>query len=159
MANTAPEPRLITLTAPMIPVAAAIHQAAFDEEGWDIRALSELLAMPGAQGRFAIGAGDQPLGFLLSLHILDTAELLTLAVDPVIRRHGVGIMLVRDFLANAKHGGATNAFLEVAEDNIPAISLYKREGFVSAGRRRDYYRRSGNIRVDAHVFRYPLAQI
>jgi ribosomal-protein-alanine N-acetyltransferase len=156
---TASEPHLIVMTAPMIPVAAAIHQAAFGEEGWDIAALTELLAMPGAQGRIAIGADGHPLGFLLSLHISDTAELLTLAVDPMIRRHGIGTMLVRNFLANAKHTGATNAFLEVAEDNIPAISLYKREGFVSEGRRRDYYRRSGNIRVDAHVFRYPLAQI
>lgn len=147
------------MTAAMIPVAAAIHEAAFGTERWDVKALSDIFAMPGAQGRIAIGADGEPLGFLLSLHILDTAELLTLAVEPTIRRHGVGTVIVRDFLANAKHGGATNAFLEVAEDNIPAISLYKREGFVSEGRRRDYYRRSGNIRVDALVFRYPLTQI
>ena len=156
---TAPGPRLIAFVPPMIPIAATLHRAAFGDEGWDIKALTELLAMPGAQGRFAIDADDGPLGFLLSLHIVDTAELLTLAVDPASRRRGIGSLLVRDFLANAKEGGATNAFLEVAEDNIPAISLYKREGFEAEGRRRDYYRRSGNIRVDAHILRHRLAQI
>lgn len=152
-------PNLVTLAPAMIPIAALLHRAAFGAEGWDRKALAELLAMPGAQGRFAIDAEDRPLGFLLSLHILDTAELLTLAVDPTIRRCGIGTLLLRDFLANAKHRGATNAFLEVAEDNIPAISLYKREGFHVEGRRRDYYHRSGNIRVDAHILRRPLEQI
>ncbi len=115
--------------------------------------------MPGAQGRFAIDAGNRPLGFLLSLHSVDTMELLTLAVDPAYRRQGLGTLLVRDFLDDARLLGAANAFLEVAEDNIPAISLYKREGFLTEGRRRDYYRRSGNIRVDAYLLRCPLAQI
>jgi ribosomal-protein-alanine N-acetyltransferase len=129
------------------------------EPRWDTNAIAELLAMPGAQGRFAIDAGNRPLGFLLSLHSVDTMELLTLAVDPAYRRQGLGTLLVRDFLDDARLLGAANAFLEVAEDNIPAISLYKREGFLTEGRRRDYYRRSGNIRVDAYLLRCPLAQI
>lgn len=151
--------RLIDFVPTMIPVAAALHAAAFADEAWDARAIAEVLAMPGAQGRFAIDAEDRPLGFLLSLLIIDTVELLTLAVDPAGRRHGTGGLLVRDFLADAKRRGATNAFLEVAEDNIPAISLYKREGFVPEAVRRDYYRRHGNIRVDALVLRHPMAQI
>jgi ribosomal-protein-alanine N-acetyltransferase len=155
----AASPRVIAFAAAMLPIAAALHRAAFGAEGWDEKAIAELLAMPGAQGRIAIDAEDNPLGFLLSLHIVDTAELLTLAVAPASQRLGVGRLLVRDFVARAKLGGATNAFLEVAEDNIPAISLYKREGFAAEGRRRDYYHRSGNIRVDAHILRRSLAQI
>ncbi len=159
MAGPTPTLRLIPLIPAMIPLAAEIHRAAFGAESWDAKSLGEILAMPGAQGRFAVDGGDQPLGFLLSLHILDTAELLTLAIDPTHQRHGIGTILVRNFLENAKHSGGTNAFLEVAADNIAAILLYKREGFVHEGYRRDYYHRGCNIRVDAYVFCHRLAQI
>ena len=162
MKATAPAPpaaRVIPFTPAMIPAAAELHHAAFGAEGWDAKSLGEILAMPGALGRFVLNADDEPLGFLLSLHVLDTAELLTLAIDPACRRRGIGVMLVRDFLENAKNMGGTNAFLEVAADNIAAITLYKREGFIHEGYRRDYYDRGCNIRVDAYVFRHPLAQI
>ena len=157
--TSAISPRLIPFAPAMIPVAAVLHRAAFGGESWDAKALGEILAMPGAQGFFALGAQDQPLGFLLSLHVLDTAELLTLAIDPACRRRGIGAILVRKFLENAKHLGGTNAFLEVAADNIAAISLYKCQGFVHEGYRRDYYDRGCNIRVDAYLFRHPLTQI
>ena len=153
------EIRLIPLTAAYIDIAASIHAAAFGAEAWNRRALAELLAMPGAQGRLALNEADIPVGFSLSLFVVDTAELLTLAVNPGSRRRGVGRHLVREFLECANSALATNAFLEVAEDNLPAISLYNRLGFCFESRRPDYYRREGNIRVAASVLRHPLTQI
>jgi [ribosomal protein S18]-alanine N-acetyltransferase len=159
MPSSALAPRLIALSPAMIPVAAALHRAAFGEEAWDEKSIGEILNMPGALGRLAVGAQDQPQGFLLSLHVLDTAELLTLAVDPACRRQGIGRLLVRDLFAIAQHLGGTELFLEVAADNIAAITLYRAEGFIQDGYRRDYYRRGSGVHVDAHVFRRALPQI
>ena len=157
--NSDPAIRLIPLTLAYLDIAASIHAAAFGTEAWNRRALTELLAMPCAQGRLALDEGDNPVGFSLSLLVADTAELLTLAVIPGNRRRGIGGHLVREFLECANRSLATNAFLEVAEDNFPAISLYNRLGFCFESRRPDYYRREGNIRVAASVLRHPLTQI
>ena len=49
----------------------------------------------------------------------------------------------------ARRGGAKRIFLEVAEDNAAGLALYRKLGFVEAGRRKRYYERPGNARVDA----------
>ena len=47
----------------------------------------------------------------------------------------------------------TAMFLEVAEDNQPALALYRRAGFVANGRRQRYYRRGNGGWVDALMLR------
>jgi ribosomal-protein-alanine N-acetyltransferase len=142
-----------------LPVAAQIHREAFGAEAWDVRALADVMAMPGAAGRIAVDStlGDhRPLGFSLLLLVANDAELLTIAVAPAARRHKVGMALVEDFLDIGTEAGAANAFLEVAEDNVPAQRLYAQLGFRQEGVRRDYYRRPGNKRVAAHLLRRRL---
>jgi [ribosomal protein S18]-alanine N-acetyltransferase len=142
-----------------IPVVAQIHNEAFGTEAWDKRAISDIMAMPGAAGRIAVDSalGDhRPLGFSLLLLVANDAELLTIAVTRAARRHRVGMALVEDFLDIGTEAGAANAFLEVAEDNFPAQRLYARLGFRQEGVRRDYYRRPGNKRVAAHLLRRHL---
>jgi ribosomal-protein-alanine N-acetyltransferase len=70
----------------------------------------------------------------------DEAEILNIAVDPHFRRRGIGSALLRAVVADAR--GAV--FLEVAEHNIAAISLYCKLGFESSGVRLGYYDR-GNV--------------
>lgn len=147
---------IVALVPAALAVAAEVHRAAFPSEGWDAKALGELLAMPGAQGRLAVAADGEPVGFALHLLVADSAELLTLAVPPARRRRGLGRALLDDFLECAKQFGAANAFLEVAEDNVSALSLYKRAGFRFLARRPDYYLRTGNIRVAAQVLSLQL---
>jgi ribosomal-protein-alanine N-acetyltransferase len=136
-----------------------IHRDSFGFEAWDAQAITDVMAMPGAAGRIAVDStlGDhRPLGFSLLLLVANDAELLTVAVAPAVRRHRVGMALVEDFLDIGTDAGAANAFLEVAEDNVPAQRLYARLGFRQEGVRRDYYRRAGNKRVAAHLLRRHL---
>lgn len=81
----------------------------------------------------------EPGGFLLGRVIADEAEVLTIAVDPARRREGIGARLMEAFLTESARRGATSAFLEVAEGNIPARALYTLSGFTESGRRRGYY--------------------
>jgi ribosomal protein S18 acetylase RimI-like enzyme len=61
----------------------------------------------------------------------DLVGLFCLAVDPTRRRSGLGTALVRALLAGA---AASTAYLQVEEDNAPAVALYERLGFSEAYR-------------------------
>ena len=90
-------------------------------------------------------------GFLLGRVVADEAEILTLAVDPDCRRQGTGFRLVTRFLDAARDRDAATAFLEVAVDNIAAVSLYERAGFTRQGRRKAYFRAPDGQTIDALV--------
>ncbi len=90
-------------------------------------------------------------GFLIGRAVVGEAEILTLAVDVAARRQGIGARLVQGFLTEARTRDATTAFLEVAANNLAAISLYFWAGFAESGRRKRYYARPGGTPVDALV--------
>lgn len=114
---------------------AAIHAAAFPPgERWGADALALQLGLPGA---FGLLAG--PAGFVLARVAADEAEILTLAVLPGERRHGLGRLLLQAACDQAASHGATSMFLEVAAGNTAARALYAAEGFTQAGLRKNYY--------------------
>lgn len=124
---------------------ARIHAASFEvPRPWTAREVQEMLEKP-ATCLFTARSG-----FLIGRAASQEAELLTLAVDPRARRNGTGMHLVETFLDWA-HGRAETAFLEVREDNLPAIALYQKMGFEGVGSRRGYYRLTDGSRVDALV--------
>jgi len=73
----------------------------------------------------------------------DECEVLNLAVEPVMRRRGAGRALVGAVLKLYPR----NVYLEVAELNAPARSLYKSLGFSEIGRRLGYYEESGEAAI------------
>ena len=77
----------------------------------------------------------------------DEAEILTLAVLPQARRHGVATRLMQACLDQAAGRGAGAMFLEVSDTNHPARALYQRFGFQRVGLRRGYYPGGGNALV------------
>ncbi len=127
---------------------AAIHAAAFPPaERWSAESILATLATPGVLGLVA------PAGGMALARIAATeCELLTLAVAPDCRRHGLGRALLRAVMAHAEAGGAVALFLEVKATNAEALALYRQAGFVAIGRRRQYYADA----VDALVLRAPL---
>ncbi len=96
-------------------------------------------------------APDSRHGFLLGRVVADEAELLTLAIAPRMRLHGLARGLVQDFLTTSAARGAATAFLEAAASNAPARALYTRAGFQEAGLRKRYYRAPDGVTDDAIV--------
>ncbi len=90
-------------------------------------------------------------GFALGRIAGPEVELLTLAVDPDHRRRGIAARLMQDFIDRAKNKGASEAFLEVAEDNDAAVALYHRFNFIKAGFRKNYYADASGTHVSALV--------
>jgi ribosomal-protein-alanine N-acetyltransferase len=66
------------------------------------------------------------------------AEVHTIGVAPRAQGHGVGRRLLAGLLARADALGAVT-FLEVRIDNVPALTLYRSEGFEVVGTRQRYY--------------------
>lgn len=131
---------------------AALHARAMTTpRPWSGDEFRALLAFPGT---FTVGDGT---GFALGRVVLDEAELLTLAVDPGLRRQGLGRACLAGFEARAHALGAALAHLEVAESNAAAVALYTASGWTEAGRRRGYYRTREGGSDDALVYRKILA--
>ena len=64
---------------------------------------------------------------------IDSASLISMWVAPEVRRRGVGGVLVDAVIEWARSNGVTRLFLDVADNNAPAIKLYSRKGFAPNG--------------------------
>jgi [ribosomal protein S18]-alanine N-acetyltransferase len=140
--------RIQRATPAHVPAMAEIHAASFSpREAWAEDAFALQLVMPGVFGLI------HPRGGLLLARLtMDEAEVLTLAVAPAARRHGIARALLSAAMATAKQQDASTMFLEVAVGNAAAQALYRQAGFVEAGRRPRYYADGG----DALILRAPL---
>jgi [ribosomal protein S18]-alanine N-acetyltransferase len=136
---------------------AAIHHTGF-ERGWDASEFERLLADESVLGHVARPGGrGRATGFVLSRLVVDESEILTIAVDPRSRGAGQGRLLLRTHLGRLAALGVRSVFLEVAEDNRPALRLYRSFGFEEVGRREGYYGRRAGAAATALVMRRDLA--
>ena len=85
--------------------------------------------------------GERLIGYLVCSRYDRVWHLMNVAVDPPERRGGVATLLLEELLERAGHDAPYT--LEVRASNGPAISLYERFGFRSAGTRPRYYRDTG----------------
>lgn len=142
----------------------AVMQTAFEPtwgEAWTRRQVEDAL-VTGNCGYFLIspsGEAARPgvtaAGFTLTRVIADEAELLLLAVDPGLRKRGLGALLLDELVRDARSKGAQRLFLEMRRGN-PAERLYRRFGFEPVGERPKYYRSATGERIDAITFSMPL---
>lgn len=74
-------------------------------------------------------------------NIVGEGEITNVAVHPDYRGKGIGWELLAALLAEGKKAGITAFTLEVRAGNQPAVHLYEKAGFVSAGIRPGFYDR------------------
>ena len=86
-------------------------------------------------------SGGEVIAVLQSRQIGHELEILDVAVDSRQRRKRFATLLLEGVLQLTKQRGAQEFFLEVRESNAAALALYRKFGFVVAGRRPNYYRR------------------
>lgn len=89
---------------------------------------------------FVAVKGDEVLGYAGISTVLDEGYITNIAVFPQHRKKGVATALLNKIFDLAKEQVLAFVSLEVRESNSTAISLYEKSGFVTEGKRRDFYR-------------------
>jgi len=96
-------------------------------------------------------------GFLLARRVIDEAEIVAVAVLPSCRRQGVGQRLLGHLIEQLSCDLPCRLLLEVSVENIPALTLYRNNGFAEVGLRKAYYAMPGRRPVDAKLLARDLA--
>jgi [ribosomal protein S18]-alanine N-acetyltransferase len=86
-----------------------------------------------------VGNSAKPAGFVLLRIVAGEAEILTITVAKSERRGGIGRALMDAALRHLHQQRAQTLFLEVDEQNVAAVGLYKKLGFTEVARRPSYY--------------------
>ena len=114
---------------------------------WRSEEFADLLETPG------IFLVRHEAGFALGRIAGPEAELLTIAVHPDAQNAGHGRRLIERFIADAATRGALDLFLEVADNNAPAIALYQRMGFTKIAERKNYFQQKKGPALTAHIYK------
>ncbi len=87
----------------------------------------------------AINKENTIMGYAGCWHIFEEAHITTLSVNPDYRKKGVAQNLLFAIIDDCYKNKIKYITLEVRESNVPAISLYEKNGFKSIGTRKGYY--------------------
>ena len=79
------------------------------------------------------------VGYVLFNQILDEAEIYKIVVSKNFRNKQIAFKIIEFLLDELKKNNVKKIFLEVRKSNIPAISLYKKCGFINIREIIDYY--------------------
>lgn len=82
---------------------------------------------------------NRVVGYIGMYSVLDEANITNVAVFSQYRSRGIGRALVEAMLESCRSAGLSTVMLEVRSGNLPAISLYEKCGFLTVGRRKNYY--------------------
>lgn len=130
-------------------VLSELHAESF-HEAWSEKSFADLIGLPACFGYLAVEEETaQPMGFILCQGDAVEAEIITIATRPACRRSGVAQALLGEACAQSGR-----MFLEVARDNIGALSFYQKHGFTEIAVRRGYYKRTEGPSVDALVMEW-----
>ncbi|MGN1298995.1 MAG: ribosomal protein S18-alanine N-acetyltransferase [Candidatus Scatovivens sp.] len=82
---------------------------------------------------------DEIVGFAGILINVDFTEIANIVVRKDFRNLGIGKLLLEKIIKETNKVGKNKIYLEVNENNINAINLYKKYKFEEVGRRKKYY--------------------
>jgi len=119
----------------------AIERAAFPHP-WSLDAFHRELSLPFSRVTVAdlgTDTGATVAGFLCRWIVADECHILNVAVDPSMRRMGIGRELMEYAVAEAIASAIRLITLEVRRSNVVARHLYRELGFEERRLRKNYY--------------------
>lgn len=134
---------------------AELHGSSF-HRGWGESEVEQLLSERNVLAH-CLRRGKRMLGFIISRMAADEAEILSVAIDPAWRGRGLSRKLLATHLGHLAGHGIRNVFLEVEENNAPAVTLYRHAGFQTVGRREQYYRAANGQLLNALIMQRGLS--
>jgi ribosomal-protein-alanine N-acetyltransferase len=146
LVSSAP-PALRSMTAAMLDAVLAIEVQAYAFP-WTRGNFVDSLAA-GYVMRVLQTAGGDLLGYFVAMPGFEEMHLLNITVAPAHQRAGHARAMLAQLFRLSVLRETASVWLEVRESNARARALYVSEGFVEAGRRRDYYPAPQGRREDA----------
>ncbi len=129
-------PEIVEITQKLVSTIVSIEEASFLKP-WTESMISGSVKQDHV---FAIRQNENYLGYIAYTTVLDSAELLRIAVLPSFQKKGFGSKLMNALIRDCSKKGVKQIFLEVRQSNLEAIELYKKFGFETLGVRERYYR-------------------
>lgn len=93
---------------------------------------------------------EKTVGYVGAFVVVDEVSITNIAVNPECRKQGIAQKLIAELSNKAKEIGGEKIFLEVRVSNVSAIKLYEKSGFVTVGKRKNFY---SNPTEDAFIYR------
>lgn len=121
-----------------VPAVAALERECFSEP-WSENAYLSTLANENAVYLVAETESGEVAGICGLLDILGEGDISNVAVAEPFRRQKIAERMLAELLKRGKDRGITAFTLEVRASNEAAIRLYEKFGFVSEGRRKNFY--------------------
>lgn len=115
---------------------------------WNEASMAPYCHQQGSRHALVAPAGAAVCGLVLYTTVLDEATIDNIVVRAQSRRSGVGRNLLVAAINQMALQGVCRCMLEVRRSNLPALGLYREQGFVEDGVRIGYYPASGG-REDA----------
>lgn len=119
---------------------------------WTRGMFEETLSSPVAASYIVEQAG-KIVGYIIFYAAAREIHVMNIAVHPGLRQRGLASWMMSRIIGLARKSSAEVCFLEVRESNIPARGLYEKLGFKPVGKRKGYYRETGE---DAIVMQLAL---
>lgn len=110
----------------------SLHKLCFPNKPWSAQDFADLKK----SGCDIIASQN---GFAVWRVVADEAEIISIGVHPDARGNGIASAMLVLIENDVKKRGGKKIFLEVAEDNSPARTLYEHNGYVQVGVRPKYY--------------------
>ena len=139
---------IVEMSASHVPQVAELEKMCFHDP-WSEASIASELRNPLACWLVAV-EGGAVVGYVGSQTVIDTTDMMNIAVHPDFRRRSIAQMLVEQLVAKLKARQSLRLMLEVRSSNMGAQSLYEKMGFTQVGLRKNYYR---NPKEDALILR------
>ena len=114
------------------------------DDFWSFSTLKE--EVENENSSYIIGKiNNEIIGFAGLKKIFDQADIMNIVIKKTYRNQGIGTLLLENLILLDKDLNISTLFLEVNEQNKPAIHLYEKLGFEKLGVRKKYYNNNNGI--------------
>lgn len=115
----------------------------FKNSAYTLKQIEDINTMPDMYKIISVKIeNDITAGYVIVFNNSDSLEIMKIGVNTEYRQKGIGTILINE-MKKSRMG----IFLEVRENNITAIEFYKKNGFKEAGKRKNYYRDTGEAAI------------
>ncbi len=136
---------------------ACLEKQLFPDDSWSETTIFELLQQP-INHAIIVHLNHQFAGYCLYQVMFENAEILRIGVAPKFQRQGIAQNILHQIFNILLKKQVITLLLEVREDNVSALALYKKMEFTPIHVRKNYYHLLNGHCVNAVILQKIICQ-